>query len=91
MKTKALVEVLSSNDNCTHKDGTIEIGEGTEVSLYISLGSETLVVGGLSSIKVQDEMLLANTRKGEVYALVSEDLRALRVGEGKSGRRTGLI
>lgn len=91
MKTKALVEVLSSNDNCTHKDGTIEIGEGTEVSLYISLGSETLIVSGLATIKIVDEMLLANTRKGETYALVSEDLRALRVGAGKTGRRTGLI
>jgi hypothetical protein len=91
MKTKALVEVLSSNGNCTHKDDTIEIPEGTEVSLYVSLGSETLVVSGLATIQLMDEMLLASTRKGEAYAIVSEDLRALRVGAGKTGRRTGLI
>ena len=91
MKIKALVDVLSSNENCKHKDGTIEIGDGAEVSLYASLGSETLVVGGLASIVVSDDVLLANTRKGDTYALVAEDLRAVRVGKGKNERRTGLI
>lgn len=91
MKTKALVEVLSSHGNCTHKDGTIEIAEETEVSLYASLGSETLVMGGLSTIKIMEEMVLANTRKGETYAIVAEDIRAVRVGQNNGKRRTGLI
>jgi hypothetical protein len=91
MKTKALVDVLSSDANCTHKDGTIEIGEATEVALYASLGSETLLVGGLASIVVSDDLLLAKTRKGDTYAIVAEDLRAVRVGKGKGERRTGLI
>ncbi len=85
------MDVLTSNGNCTHKDGTIEIAEDTEVSLYASLGSETLLVSGLASISVADDMLLAKTRKGDTYAIVAEDLRALRVGKGKAGRRTGLI
>lgn len=91
MKTKALVDVLSSNGNCTHKDGTIEIGDETEVALYASMGGETLVVGGLASIEVSGDLLVAKTRKGEMYAIVHEDVRAVRVGKGKAERRTGLI
>jgi hypothetical protein len=91
MKTKALLEVLVSNGNCTHKDGTIEIGEDTEVSLYASLGSETLSVGGLSSIELANDLILGKTRKGECYAILAEDLRAVRIGKGKGARRTGLI
>lgn len=91
MKTKALVDVLSSNGNCTHKDGKIAIGDETEVALYASFGGETLVVGGLSSIEVSDDLLLAKTRKGDMYAIVHEDVRAVRVGKGKAERRTGLI
>jgi hypothetical protein len=91
MKTKALVDILTSKGNCKHKDGKIEIAEETEVALYTSLGSETLLVGGLSTIVIADDLLVATTRKGDTYAIVAEDLRALRVGKGKGPRRTGLI
>ncbi len=91
MKTKALLDVLTSNGNCKQKEDTIEIGEDTEVALYTSLGSETLMVSGLSSISVAKDLLIAKTRKGETYAIVAEDLRAVRVGKGKGPRRTGLI
>jgi hypothetical protein len=91
MKTKALVDILTSKGNCKHKDGKIEIGEETEVALYTSLGSETLLVSGLSTIVITDDLLVATTRKGDTYAIVAEDLRALRVAKAKGQRRTGLI
>ncbi len=91
MKTKALVDVLTSNGNCKHKDGKIEINDDTDVTLYTSLGNETLLVATLTSIVITDDLLIAKTRKGDTYALVAEDLRAVRVGKGKGPRRTGLI
>ena len=91
MKTKALVDVLTSSGKCKHKDGKIEIGEETEVDLYASLGGETLIMGGLATIVIADDLILATTRKGDIYAIVAEDLRALKIGKGKGARRTGLI
>ena len=91
MKTKALIEVLSSHEHCTQNDDTVEIAAEVEVSLYASLGSETLMIAGLSAIKISEELLIASTRKGEIYAILPDDLRAVRMGKSNGNRRTGLI
>lgn len=92
MNTKALAQVISTQSKgSTEKDGVIEIGAETSLTVYANLGSETLVIATVATVSILDELLLATTTKGESYAIVAQDIRALRFGKGPSGRRTGLI
>ena len=92
MNTKALAQVIrTESKGSTEKDGVIEIGDDTTLTVYANLGSETLVIASVASVSIVDELLMATTTKGESYAVVAQDIRALRFGKGPSGRRTGLI
>lgn len=92
MNTKALAQVISTQSKgCTEKDGVIEIGAESSLTVYANLGSETLVIAAIASVTIIDEVLMATTKKGESYAIVAQDVRALRFGKGESTRRTGLI
>jgi hypothetical protein len=91
MNTKALAQVLNTQGKATEKDGVIEIGAETGLTVYACLGSETLVISNVQSVKLLDEMVLATTSKGEGYVIVAQDIRALRFGKGENKRRTGLI
>ncbi len=91
MNSKALAQVLSTQGKSSEKDGQFEIGAETALTLYASLGSETLIISSVQTVKLMDEFLLATNQKGESYAIVMQDVRALRFGKGAATKRTGLI
>ena len=91
MNTKALSDVLTTHGPGTDKDGTIELSEDTSVSLYAGIGSESLVISSVSGVTLSTDMVLATTRKGESFALLAEDIRAVRFGKAPSKKKTGLI
>ena len=91
MKTKALVDVLTKHEKCTFKDGVIEVSEETDVALYTSLGQEAMALTEIRRITISEQLLVAENRKGETYAILAEDLRALRIGKSPTKRRSGLV
>lgn len=62
------------------------IADGTEVSLYIAMGIEPLVVDRVASVSLEAESLVAATRRKERYIIAYEDLRAVRLSDENSGR-----
>tara|TARA_R110002096_G_scaffold44526_6_gene120152 strand:- start:52878 stop:53156 length:279 start_codon:yes stop_codon:yes gene_type:complete len=91
MKSKILAEILSKHGQGTQEDKKIVIPEDQSITLYASLGGEALMVADVRTIELADETVLAFTGKGDLFAIATEDIRALRVGPQASKKRTGLI
>jgi hypothetical protein len=91
MKSKILAEILSKHGQGTKEDNKIVIPEEQSITLYVSLGGEALMVADVSSVEISDETVLAMTGKGDLFAIATEDIRALRVAPQASKKRTGLI
>ena len=91
MKSKTLAEILTKHGQGTREDNKIVIPKEQSITLYASLGGEALMVADVRTLELSDETVLAFTGKGEVFAIATEDVRALRIGQQASKRSTGLI
>ncbi len=91
MKSNILAEVLSKHGKGKKDGDTISISDTQSITLYASLGGEALMVSDVTSVELRDETLLAVTSKGDLYAIATEDIRALRVAKAADKKRTGLI
>jgi hypothetical protein len=90
MTTKALKELLTTHGQCTASGDTIEVGEEGQVAIFASIGSESLVVNQVRKVELLDEMIFATTAKGDAFAILAEDVRAVRFGKTQ-GKRPGLV
>ena len=90
MTTKAFKELLNRFAECSAKGDEIEIQGDRKVTILASLGNESLVVAGVKRVELHDEMIIATTGKDDVFALLHEDVRALRFGKEQT-KRTGLV
>jgi hypothetical protein len=88
MKTKALIEVLTTHGECTSSGDKIEVPSSSSVAIYANIGSESLVVSSVRSCDILGDIVLVTTAKNESYAILSEDIRAVRMGAAE--RRAGL-
>lgn len=90
MKSKALGDILTKHGQCTLNGDKIDVPEAASVTLFASIGSESLVVAQVLSIQLLDDLVYATTQKGESYAVLAEDVRAVRFGKIQK-KRTGLV
>ena len=91
MKSNTLSQILSKHGQGSTEGGTTIIPEEQSITLYSTIGSEALMVADVRSIELDDEMVLATTGQGDLFAIASEDIRALRIGPQSNKKRTGLI
>ncbi|HUH04533.1 MAG TPA: hypothetical protein VML75_21200 [Kofleriaceae bacterium] len=56
-----------------------------KATLFVSVGSETLVIERVSAVTLGNETLVVRTTRDERYAVVQEDVRAVRFAT-KGGR-----
>ena len=92
MKIKSLTQLLLTHGKCTEKDGEYLLEEGKAVTLYASLGQETLMIESVIKLAFNEEsMLLASTEKGDLFVLVAESVHSLKFGRAAEKRRTGII
>lgn len=90
MKTKALIDVLTRHGECTATGEKIEVPASSSVALFANIGSEALVVSKVRECQIVDDLVLVRTDKGESFAILSEDIRAVRMGSANE-RRTGIL
>jgi hypothetical protein len=87
MKRQVLEDLLTRHADVKVDGDSINVADDAEVSVYIAMGIEPLVIDRISSLKLEGEALVAQTRRNERYLIAYEDLRAVRVHHG--GSRTG--
>ena len=88
MKRQVFEDLLTRHADVKADGDALIVAEGTEVSLYVAMGIEPLVIDRIASLKLEHEALVASTRRKERYLIAYEDLRAIRV-LGADAARTG--
>ena len=91
MNSKALTQVLSTHGKGKEANSVIEFGDGASVTVYANFGGESLSISGITQIQMEEDMVIAQTRKRETFVVASEDIRALRFAQKEEKKRTGLI
>lgn len=81
-----LEDLLKRHAGVKADGDAMHVPDGTEVSLYVAMGIEPLVLDKITSLKFEAEAIVANTRRKEIYLIAYEDLRALRVHDDDAGR-----
>jgi hypothetical protein len=86
MTHKALADILGKHGGGTVKGGRVDLSSSPDVTLFATLGDESLVVEKVRQVDFDDEFLIAVTARNDRYVLVYEDVRAVRLGAaGPSG------
>lgn len=57
----------------------MRLGQDYEVTLYASIGQESLAIDRVTEIELDHEVAIVATRRHERYVLAYEDVRAIRV------------
>jgi len=84
MTSKMLVEVLAKYGHCEREGDVIRIGANTQVSVFATVGDETLTIHRVTQIELMAEVLIVTIHRGDLYAIAYEDVRALHFGGNKS-------
>ena len=86
MKTEQLVDMLTKSAGAK-KDGAVYLVPDGHLSLYFAFPSDTLVVGRILRVEIQDPFVRLDTAKGERFVLPVEDVRGIKVEiEGAAGK-----
>jgi hypothetical protein len=85
MTSKVITEVMTSEGGCQREGDTLRVPDDIKATLFVSVGSETLVIEKVSAVTVGGEALVVRTGRDERYAVVAEDVRAMRFAS-KGGR-----
>lgn len=91
MKRQVLQDLLTRHADVKVEGDSLNVAADVEVSVYVAMGSEPLVIDRISSLKLESEAVVAATRRNERYLIAYEDLRAVRIhdGSGRAGYRKG--
>ncbi len=87
MKRQVLEDVLTRQAGGVREGDSLVFTDGTELSLYIAMGIEPLVIDKVSALSLEEDTVVARTRREEKYVCAYEDVRAVRVSGG--GRSAG--
>lgn len=91
MKSETLAKILSKHGQGGTEGDTTTIPEDQSITLYASIGGEALMVADVRTVEMDDQIVLATTAKGDLFAIASEDVRAMRIGPQTTKKKTGLI
>jgi hypothetical protein len=75
---------------CAHakKEGTSwVIPPDTEATLFVGLPGETLTIPRITRLELKDGSVVAVTARSETFALLCEDIRAVKVEHSEHGRK----
>lgn len=87
MKRQVLQDLLTRHADVKADGDTLHVADDAELSVYVAMGIEPLVIDRIASLKLEGEAIVASTRRHERYVIAYEDVRAIRVHDG--GGRTG--
>lgn len=89
MNTTLLAKTLVARGGFEKKGEAWERKGDIGLTIFATIGNEALSVGSVEKVAFDDDLVLIDTKKGDTYAIVAQDIRALRFGETGEKRRTG--
>lgn len=85
MKRQVLEDLLTRHGDVKADGDSLHVASEAEVSVYVAMGIEPLVIDRIASLKLEGDAVVASTRRNERYLIAYEDVRAVRIHDG-SGR-----
>lgn len=82
MTSKVFIDVLQNVGGVREGD-TIRVDGDADITLFVSLGIQTLTIDRIAEVECRDDILIASTRKNDRYVLAYEDVRAVRIGANR--------
>ena len=91
MKRQVLEDLLTRHADVKVDGDSLTVADETELSAFVAMGIEPLVIDRISSLTLEADAIVATTRRNERYLIAYEDLRAIRVHDGgsRAGYRKG--
>ncbi len=83
MTSKALSTILNKHAECTKSGNRFDVSKDTEAMLFVAFGSDSLSIGPLASVEIEDDTVVSSTQRGEKMVVLCEDVRALRIAARK--------
>ena len=89
MTQKVLADVLMKYGRADRQDDLLRLASDTTVSLFVSVGEETLNIHRVNALELLHDVLVIHTSRQERYVVVYEDVRAIHFGAPNS--KPGLV
>lgn len=72
--------------------GQLAPPEGKQLTLYVAAGSSTLTVSRVETLRLEQGLVYARTKKNETFVLALQDVYAGAIEESQgSGRKAGFL
>lgn len=78
MTSKVLIDVLE-NANGTREGDLINIDKDANITLFASIGNQTLTIDRVAAVDCRSDVVIATTGKNDKFVLAYEDVRAIRI------------
>lgn len=90
MESVLLNKILREIVQATENDGWFEAPVGKTISLYVNRTGASVVANKVNAVRVDGELILARTSRGETYVFYLVDLFAAIVeGTSEAKRKAG--
>lgn len=89
MLSKVLAKILTDHGKCKQDSDRYLVPDETSLTLYASVGDETLTLGKLKEVVLDTDVVIAISRDARTI-VTYEDVRAVRFS-GEKKRGAGLV
>jgi hypothetical protein len=80
MTEKVITDLLTRYGNCTRDGQALTVADDTDLTVFVGLGTEPLIIERVVRIDLEEQVLVLSTARRERYAVAHEDVRSLRFG-----------
>ena len=79
MKLETLTEILGKHAGARKEGTAFVFSNDVEATIFVALEGETLQIARVSKLEITDALVVADSNRGERFAVVLEDVRAVKV------------
>ena len=79
MKLETLTEILGKHAGARKEGTAFVFSSDVEATLFVALEGETLQIARVARLEISDTLVVADSTRGERFAVVLEDVRALKI------------
>jgi hypothetical protein len=85
MTAQELSSLLVQHGKFEKEGDTLRVPSGSELSLFVAVGAEPLIIDRVSQLQLDQTVLIATTGRQERYLVSYADVRAVRLSRSGSG------
>ena len=84
MTHQALAKIVARHGAATQTENRLELPATAELTLFVALADEALLVERVRTMELEDEYVVAHTSRGERFVVLYGDVRAVRFASSQA-------